>query len=148
LTDIRRLILLGDARLQSCERALGNTRRRLQPVESELQGIEMQINGLRALLAGSQLNGVAVSHQGLLSGLRQQAVIRRKLQKMLLERVRVERTREQIEQQLKQDRERQLALQRKKDKYVHLHDRCRAAWRNERHRLDERETEDHLTSKR
>jgi hypothetical protein len=127
---------------------MASSRRRLLPIESELQAIDLQAEGLRNLLQDSRLQGTTLSHQALLGSLRQQAVIRRQQQQMVLERVRVERHREQLNQELEAQRRKRLQLQQKQQKYHSLESHWQKRWRNERLVLDERETEDHLMSRR
>jgi hypothetical protein len=146
--DIHCLLALSGTRLQSCDRELANQRRRLAPIESELQAIELQAEGLRNLLQGSRLQGTTLSHQALLSNLRQQAVVRRQQQQIVLERVRVERHRELLTQELEEQRRKRLLLQQKQQKYQSLESHWQKRWRTERLVLDERETEDHLMSRR
>lgn len=89
LANLRRLLAFSDRRQHVCERGLDKALRALVPLERELQAIEQQAHGLNELLVSQRPENQRLSHAQLLALLRRQAVIRRQIGNLALERIRV-----------------------------------------------------------
>ena len=89
LIEVRRLLRFSDHRQQRCELALSSARRRLSPLELELGAIDRQAEGFRELMLSNRMEAQTVSHSQLFAQLRRQAVIRRQIANLGLERARV-----------------------------------------------------------
>ncbi len=143
LANVRRLLAFSDRRQHECERGLEEALRALVPLERELQEIEQQTHGLNELLASQRPESQQrLSHAQLLALLRRQAVIRRQIGNLALERIRVMDQHQEVAQGVERLQRHRKALQRKLLKYRSLEQRLLGErrsrhWREEENDLDE-----------
>ncbi|PBJ26080.1 hypothetical protein BSG18_07160 [Pseudomonas ogarae] len=142
LLDRRRLLAFSQFRRQRGEQALLRVQRQLQPLLQEQSGFEEQEAALQRLLSSHRANDCVLDHGRLLALLRTQAVIRRRIDLLRVERDRVELQRRQVEQQLQVQREHLRGLQRKHDKYERAVQQLLRGQRLEAVRREERELEE------
>jgi type III secretion system protein len=142
LPDRRRLLAFSQFRQQRGEQAVLRTQQQLQPLRRELIGFEGQAASLQNLLASHRATDCVLDHGQLLALLRTQAVIRRQIDLVRLERDRVDGECRQLEQSLQAQREQLLGLQRKHDKYQRSVQQLLRAQRLEQVRREEREIEE------
>ena len=142
LLDRRRLLAFSQFRRQRGEQALLRVQRQLQPLLQEQSGFEEQEAVLQRLLSSHRANDCVLDHGRLLALLRTQAVIRRRIDLLRVERDRVELQRRQVEQQLQVQREHLRGLQRKHDKYERAVQQLLRGQRLEAVRREERELEE------
>ena len=142
LLDRRRLLAFSQFRRQRGEQALLRVQRQLQPLLQEQSGFEEQEAALQRLLSSHRANDCVLGHGQLLALLRTQAVIRRRIDLLRVERDRVELQRRQVEQQLQVQREQLRGLQRKHDKYERAVQQLLRGQRLEAVRREERELEE------
>ncbi|WP_204127921.1 type III secretion protein [Pseudomonas ogarae] len=142
LLDRRRLLAFSQFRRQRGEQALLRVQRQLQPLLQEQSGFEEQEAALQRLLSSHRANDCVLDHGQLLALLRTQAVIRRRIDLLRVERDRVEQQRRQVEQQLQVQREHLRGLQRKHDKYGRAVQQLLRGQRLEAVRREERELEE------
>jgi chromosome segregation ATPase len=142
LIEVRRLLHFSDHRQQRCEQALGTARRRLSPLEQELGAIDQQVEGFRELLLSNRLEAQTVSHSQLFAQLRRQAVIRRQIANLDLERARVRERHGEVLEQLDDLQQRRKSLLGRHAKYEHLEQRLLAEQRARRWRLEEHDIEE------
>ncbi len=90
LPDQRRLLAFSQFRRQRGEQAVLRVQRQLQPLLAERGGFEEQEAALQRLLASHRANDCVLEHGQLLALLRTQAVIRRRIDLLRVERDRVE----------------------------------------------------------
>lgn len=148
LPDQRRLLAFSQFRRQRGEQAVLRVQRQLQPLLAERAGFEEQEAALQRLLASHRANDCVLDHGQLLALLRTQAVIRRRIDLLRVERDRVEQQCQQVEQQLQAQHEHLRLLQRKHDKYVRSVQRLLRAQRLEAVRREERELEETIGVRR
>ena len=117
LASVQRLQAFSDRRQDECERGLDKAVRALAPLERELQQIEQQSLGLSELLISQRPQNQRLSHAQLLALLRRQAVIRRQIGNLALERIRVVEQHQEVAQEVERLQGRRKALQRKHLKY-------------------------------
>lgn len=142
LPDRRRLLAFSQLRQRRGEQAVLRTQQQLQPLRRELIGFEGQEASLQKLLASHRATDCVLDHGQLVTLLRTQAVIRRQIDLLRLERGRVEGVCRQLEQSLKAQREQLRDLQRKHDKYQRSVQQLLRAQRLEQVRREEREIEE------
>ncbi|MGH8385618.1 MAG: type III secretion protein [Pseudomonas sp.] len=142
LTDRRRLLALSQFRRQRAEQAIARTRQQLQPLLHERAGFDGQEAELHSLLASHQASDCVLDHGQLLALLRRQAVIRRQIDLLRVERDRVNQQCQQVEQLLQEQREQQRIAQRKHDKYERAVQQLLRGQRLEQVRFEEREVEE------
>ncbi|EPJ85650.1 hypothetical protein [Pseudomonas sp. CFII68] len=142
LLDQRRLLAFSQFRRQRGEQALLRVQRQLQPLLQEQSGFEEQEAALQRLLSSHRANDCVLDHGQLLALLRTQAVIRRRIDLLRVERGRVDQQRRQVEQQLQVQREQLRGLQRKQDKYERAVQQLLRGQRLEAVRREERELEE------
>ena len=144
LIEVRRLLRFSDHRQQRCELALSSARRRLSPLELELGAIDRQAEGFRELMLSNRMEAQTVSHSQLFAQLRRQAVIRRQIANIGLERARVLERHGEIVEQLDDLQQQRKSLQGRHAKYQHLEQRLLAEHRARRWRLEEHDIEELL----
>ncbi|MCA4963434.1 hypothetical protein [Pseudomonas sp. Y24-6] len=144
LIEVRRLLRFSDHRQQRCELALSSARRRLSPLELELGAIDRQAEGFRELMLSNRMEAQTVSHSQLFAQLRRQAVIRRQIANLGLERARVLERHGEIVEQLDDLQQQRKSLQGRHAKYQHLEQRLLAEHRARRWRLEEHDIEELL----
>lgn len=148
LHDRRRLLAFSQFRRQRGELAVVRAQRQLQPLLRERSGFDEQEAALQRLLASHRANDCVLDHGQLLALLRTQAVIRRRIDVLRLERDRVEQQCRQAEQHLLGQREQLRSLQRRYDKYADSVRRLLHAQRLEAVRREERELEEMIGVRR
>lgn len=148
LIEVRRLLRFSDHRQQRCEQALGSARRRLNPLEQELNAIDQQAEGFRELLLSNRMEAQTVSHAQLFAQLRRQAVIRRQIANLDLERARVRERHGEVVEQLDDLQQQRKSLLGRHAKYQHLEQRLLAEHRARRWRLEEHDIEELLVKKK
>jgi hypothetical protein len=148
LPDQRRLLAFSEFRRQRGEQALLRVQRQLQPLLTERDGFEAQEAALQDLLASHRANDCVLDHGQLLALLRTQAVIRRRIDLLRVERERVDQQCRQVEQQLQEQREQLRGLLRKHDKYQRSFRQLLLEQRLEAVRREERELEDMIGVRR
>ncbi|WP_053214285.1 type III secretion protein [Pseudomonas sp. Q12-87] len=148
LPDQRRLLAFSEFRRQRGEQALLRVQRQLQPLLTERDGFEAQEAALQDLLASHRANDCVLDHGQLLALLRTQAVIRRRIDLLRVERDRVDQQCRQVEQQLQELREQLRGLLRKNDKYQRSFRQLLLERRLEAVRREERELEDMIGVRR
>ena len=142
LADVRRLLGFSDHRQRECERGLDKALRTLAVLERELQAIEQQTHGLDELLISQRPENQRLSHAQLLAVLRRQAVIRRQIGNLALERIRVTDKHQEVAQGVERLQRYRKTLQRKHLKYRSLEQRLLGErrsrqWREEENDIDE-----------
>ena len=148
LRDQRRLLAFSQFRRQRGEQALLRTQRQLQPLRQEQSAFEEQETALQRLLVSHRANDCVLDHGQLLALLRTQAVIRRRIDLLRVERDRVDQQYRQIEQQLQAQREQLRGLQRKHDTYERGVHQLLREQRLEAVRREERELEEMIGVRR
>jgi len=142
LGDRRRLLAFSQYRRQRGEQAVLRTQEQLQPLLQEQAGFAGQEASLHSLLASHRANDCVLDYGQLLALLRRQAVIRRQLDLLRVERDRVDQQCRQVEQKLHEQREQLRALQHKHDKYDRSVQQQLRVQRLEQVRREEREIEE------
>ncbi len=148
LADIDRLLDLSTWRQRQGERDLQSARQRLVRVQRELSALDEHEASLRALLGSHRAENCVLDHWQLLETLRRQAVIRRQIQLLALERAPLHEQRTQMDRDVHRWQQKMLVLRRKHGKYVGLRRRLNLEHRLESLRRDECETEDLIGMKR
>lgn len=148
LLDQRRLLAFSQFRRQRGEQAVLRVQRQLLPLRQEQSAFEEQEAALQRLLSSHQANDYVLDHGQLLALLRTQAVIRRRIDLLRVERDRVDQQYRQIEQQLQAQREQLRGLQRKQDKYARGVQQLLRGQRLEAVRREERELEEMIGVRR
>lgn len=144
LTDARRMLRLGAFRQRRSEHALTQTRRQLQPIETQLQAFEKREHSLQALIVGQRPDGNVLGREQLLAFLRSQAVLRRQLHTMAIDRVSADQRLNELNRQLHGQLSEHTALQRKQDKYIALCERLERIRRTTMRYREDIENEDAL----
>ncbi|NVZ99854.1 protein SpaM [Pseudomonas gingeri] len=142
LADIDRLLGMSAWRQHRGERELQAARQRLVLVQRELAAMDEHEGSLRALLGSHRAENRVLDHWQLLETLRRQAVIRRQIQLLALERGPLHEQRVQLDQVVHQAQQGLLRLRRKHVKYVGLRQRLGREYRLAHLRRDEGEIED------
>ena len=142
LLDQRRLLAFSQFRRQRGEQAVLRTQQQLQPLLKEQAGFEGQEAALQNILVSHRANDGVLDHGQLLALLRRQAVIRRQIDLLRVERERVDQQCRQVEQLLQEQHEQLLFLQRKHDRYERSVRQLLREQRLEQVRQEEREVEE------
>ena len=142
LANVRRLLTFSDYRQHACERGLDKALRALVPLQHELQAIEQQAHGLDELLISQRPEDQRLSHAQLLALLRRQAVIRRQIGNLALERIRVMEQHQEAVQGVERLQRHIKTLQSKHMKYQSLEQRLLGErrsrlWRQKENDIDE-----------
>lgn len=130
--------MLSQLRRQRGEQAIRRTQQQLQPLVQERADFDGQERALQTLLASHRANDCVLDHGQLLALLRRQAVIRRHIDLLRVERDRVNQQCRQLEQLLQDQREQLRLLQRSHDKcersvqQLLREQRLEQVWREER----------------
>lgn len=111
----QRLVALQWLRQQRAQRAWQHSQQQWQALQQALSGFTGQEASLHSLLASHQVSHCTLDRGQLLALLRTQAVIRRQLDLLCVERDHVAGQCRQLEQQLHQQREQLCAAQRRHD---------------------------------
>lgn len=148
LADIDRLLRFGDWRLRRHEALLLGLRQRRVRVQRELSALDEQEASLLALLGSHRVEDAVLEHWQLLESLRRQAVIRRQIQILLLERQPLREQRVQLDQDVGERQQALELMQRKQSGYAALRQRLRRQVRLERVRRDEGEIDELIGVKR
>lgn len=142
LPDRRRLLALSQFRRQRDEQLMARTRQQLQPLLRERAAFEGQEAELHALLASHRANDCVLDHGQLLALLRRQAVIRRQIDLLRVERDRVDQQCLEVEQRLLEQREHLRLAQCRQDNYQRSVQQLLRGQRREQVRAEEREIEE------
>lgn len=148
LLDRRRLLAFSQFRRQRGEQAVLRVQRQLQPLRQEQSAFEEQEAALQRLLSSHRAHDCVLDHGQLLALLRTQAVIRRRIDLLRVERDRVDQQCRQVEQQLQVQREQLRGLQRKHDNYARSVQQLLRGQRLEAVRREEREQEEMIGVRR
>ncbi|HWT70372.1 MAG TPA: type III secretion protein [Pseudomonas sp.] len=142
LPDRQRLLAFSQLRRQRGERAVLRTQEQLQFLLQERIEFEGQEAALQDLLASHRANDCVLDHGQLLAMLRRQAVIRRQIDVLRVERDQVDQQCRQVDQTLLEQREQLRCAQRKHDKYERSVRQVLRERRLEQVRREEREIEE------
>ncbi|MBZ9781936.1 type III secretion protein [Pseudomonas sp. REP124] len=142
LTDRRRLLALSGFRQQRAELAIARSRQQLQPLLQERDSFAGQEAALHNLLASHRAEDCVLDHGQLLALLRRQAVIRRQIDLLRVERERISQQCREVEQRLQEQREQLRLVRRKHDKYELSVRQLVRGQRLEQVRREEREIEE------
>lgn len=142
LANVRRLLGFSDHRQHECARRLDKAVGALAPLEREMHEIERQAQGLNELLASHHATDQRLSHAQLLALVRRQAVIRRQIGNLALDRARVIDQHETVAQGVERLQAARKVLQKKHLKYQSLEQRLLVErrsrlWRQEENDVDE-----------
>ncbi|MCJ8204793.1 type III secretion protein [Pseudomonas sp. RGM2987] len=148
LAERRRLLAFSHLRCQRGEQAVLRARQQLQPLLLERSGFDEQEAALQRLLASHRATDCVLDHGQLLALLRTQAVIRRRIDLLRVERDRVDQRYRAVEQHVLQLREQLHEVQRKHDKYEHAVRQALRLQRLEAVRREERELEEMMRVRR
>ena len=148
LSEIRRLLGFSDLRQTQCARKLDRETRSLLPLERELNEIELRIQGLHELLLSHRVEAQSLSYSQLLGLLRRQAVIRRQVSNLVLDRERIVAQYQHITLGIEQLQLQRKTLQKKHMKYQGLEQRLLVANRSRQWRQEENDIEELLMSLR
>ncbi|AHD15390.1 MULTISPECIES: hypothetical protein [Pseudomonas] len=146
LASVRRLLEFSDYQQQACERGLDQALRALASLQRELQAIEQQALGLDELMTSQRPEDLRLSHAQLLALLRRQAVIRRQIGNLALERIRVMDQHQEAVQGVERLQRHIKALQRKHMKYQSLEQRLLGERRSRLWRQEERDIDELLVN--
>jgi chromosome segregation ATPase len=142
LPDRRRLLAFSETRQRRSEQAVLRTQQQLLPLHQALAGFVEQEASLRNLLASHRAEECVLDHGQLLALLRRQAVIRRQIDELHLERDRVDQQCRQLDETLREQQQQLRALQLRHGKYQRAVQQLLRVQRLERVRREEREVED------
>lgn len=142
LPDRQRLLAFSLFSRQRGERAVLRTQQQLQPLLKERVDFQRQEAALKGLLASHRANDCVLDQGQLLALLRRQAVLRRQIDLLRVERDRVDQQCLQVEKILNEQREQLRFLQRKHDKYERCVQQLLREQRLEQVRREEREIEE------
>ena len=148
LPDRRRLLGFSEFRQQRHEQTLRRTQQQLQPLMAQQSSLDEHEASLQTLLASHRAQACLLDRGQLLTLLRRQAVIRRQIQQVRLERERVAQQCAELHQTLHEQREQLRFLQRKHDKYLQSFEQLSRTHRLEAVRREEREIEDMMGVRR
>lgn len=142
LADMRRLLDVSASRQQRHEQAVRHIEEQLQPLLARRSSLDEHAASLLSLLDGHRAQACVMDRAQLQALLRRQAVIRRQIQVVRLERDRLEQQCLEIQRTLREQLEQLRQLQRKHDKYQRCHGQLLHGQRLQDVRRDEREIED------
>jgi chromosome segregation ATPase len=148
LPDMRRLLGFSEFRQQRHEQTLQRTQRQLQPLLEQQSSLDEHEASLQNLLASHRAQSCVMDHGQLLTLLRRQAVIRRQIHLVRLERDRVEQQCVELHRTLHEQREQLRFLQRKHGKYQQSFEQLSRTHRLEAVHREEREIEDMMGVRR
>lgn len=144
--DVVRLVHLGECRLASAQAAASRTQRECDALNDACGAVEQSSQGLGQWLAAGYLNTTMVSRSELLGNLRQQAVIRRRLADLALERAQLEQRRTMLNETLSSQLRAHQRLKARQEKIHALKQRLRKSQYAAQQRQQELETEDLIMS--
>gem|GEM_PF-1058529 len=142
LPDRRRLLALSQLRRQRNELQIARTRQQLQPLLREGVALEAQEVELQALLISHRASDCVLDHGQLLALLRRQAVIRRQIDLLRVERDRVAQQCSEVEQRLQEQRDQLRLAQCRQDTCQRSVQQLLRGQRREQVRREERESEE------
>ena len=142
LPDTRRLLSFSEMRQRRFEQVLMRTQQQVQPLRQALVDFAEQAAALQSLLDSHRAEDCILDHGQLLALLRRQAIIRRQIHVLNLERDGVEQQCRQIDQSVQTQREQLSVARQKHDKYERVVQQMTRVQRLERVRREEREVED------
>jgi len=142
LPDRRRLLALSQLRRQRNELQIARTRQQLQPLLREGVALEGQEVELQALLISHRASDCVLDHGQLLALLRRQAVIRRQIDLLRVERDRVAQQCSEVEQRLQEQRDQLRLAQCRQDTCQRSVQQLLREQRREQVRREERESEE------
>lgn len=142
LPEMRRLLGFSECRQQRHEHTVRRTQQQLQPLLEQQSSLDQHAASLQDLLVSHRAQSCVLDRGELLALLRRQAVIRRQLHLVHLERDRLEQQCIELHQSLHEQREQLRVLQRKHGKYQRSFEQLSRAHRLEGLRREERETEE------
>lgn len=142
LADIDRLLHFGNWRRQRDEALLRRLRQQRGALQKELSALDDQEDSLRALLGSHRVENCVLDHWQLLETLRRQAVIRRQIHIVVLERQPLLEQRTQLDQQVRQCQQALELVQRRQSRYAAVRQRLSRERRQQRMRRDEAEVEE------
>lgn len=142
LPDRRRLLAFSDTRQRRCEQSVLRTQQQFLPLRQALAGFAEQEASLRSLLASHRAEECVLDHGQLLALLRRQAVIRRQIHELHVERDRVDQQCRQLDETLREQQQQLRALQLRHGKYQRAVQQLVRVQRLERVHREEREIED------
>jgi hypothetical protein len=142
LANVRRLLEFSDHRQHQCMHELNKALRSLLSIECELHEIERQAKGLNELLKSHRTEDQRLSHAQLLALLRRQAVIRRQIGNLALDRAQVMERHVDVTQGIESLQQQRKVLQKKRLKYQGLEQRMLVEhrlhlWRQEENDIEE-----------
>ncbi|EXF96145.1 type III secretion protein [Pseudomonas fluorescens HK44] len=142
LPEMRRLLGFSEFRQQRHEQTVRRTQQQLQPLIDQQSSLDQHEASLQDLLVSHRAQSSVLDRAQLLALLRRQAVIRRQIHLVRLERDRLAQQCVEIRQSLHEQREQLRLLQRKHGKYERSFERLSRAHRLKGVRREEREIED------
>lgn len=142
LPDRRRLLEFSEFRQRRHEQALRHTQQQLQPLIEQQSSLDEHEATLQTLLTSHRAQACVLDRGELQTLLRRQAVIRRQIQLLRLERDRVAQQCTELQQTLHEQREQLRFLQRKHDKYQQSFEQLSRLHRLEAVRREEREIDE------
>lgn len=146
LANVRRLLKFSDHQQHQCKQGLNKALRSLLSIECELHEIERQAQGFNELLKSHCTEGQWLSHAQLLALLRRQAVIRRQIGNLALDRAQVMERHVEVTQGIESLQQRRKVLQKKRLKYQSLEQRMLVEHRLHLWRQEENDIEDLLVN--
>lgn len=146
LNNVQRLLEFSHHRQRMCERTLDKAVRSLRPLERDLSEITRQIQVMSELLVSHQVEDQQLSYAQLLTLLRRQAVIRRQIVNLTLERIRVTEQYDGVCKDIERLRATRGALQKKHLKYQSLEQRLAAERRSRLWRQEDNDIEELLVN--
>lgn len=147
LADLQPLLRMGQGRLHSCHLQLSRCQAHIHPLGIELAAVQAQLDGLRSVLGNTLIHDARLSRAELLAGLRRQAVVRRQMQMLMLEKARLQQQLDELSAQLDTQRRQQRTLHERQHKYQRLQVHLLRRQALSAQRLEEHENEDLLRSR-
>lgn len=142
LIDMRRLLHFSSSRQLRYQQALRRTEAQLQPLHARRTSLDEHQASLHSLLDSHRAQACVMDRAELYALLRRQAVIRRQIHEVRLERDRLERQCLEVRQTLHEQREQLRQVQRKHEKFQGCVRQLLRGQRLENLRREEREIED------
>jgi chromosome segregation ATPase len=142
LIDMRRLLHFSSSRQLRYQQALRRTETQLQPLLARCTSLDEHQSSLHSLLDSHRAQTCVMDRAELYALLRRQAVIRRQIHEVRLERDRLEQQCLELRQTLHEQREQLRQLQRKHEKFQGCARQLLRGQRLENLRREEREIED------
>lgn len=141
LANVRCLLGVSNHRQQVCERRLDKATRSLELVERDLYEFDQQVQGLTELLASYRTDDQRLSHPQFLMFMRRQAVIRRRIANLTVERAELIERRQGAAQDIQRLREMRKQMDKTHLKYQHLQQRLLKEQRSYQRRQEENDIE-------